>query len=98
VPGVGNEKEVHTMAKESPSPVSFRLSPEDRQRVETVAAYRNQTVSDFLRTVVLEAADEIIRTEGQDKILRVLEEHSTRMDRERQDLYRRAIQKSVHGS
>lgn len=81
------------MAKESQSPVSFRLSAEDRQRVETVAAYLNQTVSDFLRTVVTQAADQIIRTEGEDKILRVLEESSTRMDRERREIYRRAMQK-----
>lgn len=79
------------MARESQSPISFRLSAEDRQRVETVAAYRNQTVSDFLRSVVLEAADQIIRTEGQDKILRVLEETSTRMDQQRRELYRRAV-------
>ena len=80
------------MAKDSLTPMSFRLSAEDRQRIETVAAYRNQTVSDFLRSVVLEAADQIINSEGQDKILRVLEETTSRMDKERRELFRRAVQ------
>jgi uncharacterized protein (DUF1778 family) len=80
------------MVKESPSPVSFRLSPEDRRLVETVAAYRNQSVSDFLRTVVLEFANEVVRVEGQDKILKVLEESSSRLNDEKRDLYQRAVE------
>lgn len=81
------------MAKESQSPVSFRLSAEARERVEIVAAYRNQTVSDFLRSVAIEAADQIIRSEGEDKILRALEESSARLERERLEVRRRAMQR-----
>jgi uncharacterized protein (DUF1778 family) len=79
------------MAKESPSPMSFRLSPEDRRLVETVAAYRNQTVSDFVRSVVVEAANHVLSTEGHDKILKKLEESSARMSEERLELYQRAV-------
>lgn len=82
------------MPKEAASPVSFRLSADDRRLVETVAAFYNQTVSDFVRSVVLEAANEVVRTEGQDKILQVLEERSTRMDLQRQALYRQAVGRS----
>lgn len=79
------------MAKESPTPVSFRLSPDDRRLIETVAAYQNMTVSDFLRTVVLDAADHIVRTEGRDKILRVLEDSASRLSDEKKALYQSAV-------
>jgi len=80
------------MAKESPSPVSFRLSAEDRQLVETVAAYRNQSVSDFLRSVVLEFANHVVATEGEDKILKALEESSTKLTEEKLGYYQRAVE------
>ena len=80
------------MAKDSPSPMSFRLSPEDRRLVETVAAYKNQTVSDFVRSVVVEAANQVFASEGHDKILKKLEESSARMSEERLKLYQRAVE------
>ena len=79
------------MAQESRSPVSFRLTADDRRLIETVAAYREQSVSDFLRSVVLEVAHHIVRTEGEDKILRKLRENSVRLSGEKHELYERAI-------
>jgi uncharacterized protein (DUF1778 family) len=80
------------MAKESPSPVSFRLSAADRQLVETVAAYHNQSLSDFLRSIVLQYANHVISTEGEDKILKALEESTTRLNDERREYYQRAVE------
>jgi uncharacterized protein (DUF1778 family) len=79
------------MAREAASPVSFRLNPDDRQLVETVAAYRNQTLSDFVRSVVIEAAETIVQAEGKDKILRALEESNDRLSEQRRELYRQAV-------
>jgi uncharacterized protein (DUF1778 family) len=79
------------MAKDSPSPVSFRLSPDDRRLVETVAAYKGQSLSDFVRTVVLEAAKHVVSSDGEDKILKALEESSERMSEQRKALYQRGI-------
>jgi uncharacterized protein (DUF1778 family) len=79
------------MAREAASPVSFRLSPEDRQLVETVAAYRNQTLSDFVRSVAVQAAETVVQIEGKDKILRALEESNSRFNEERRALYRRGV-------
>lgn len=79
------------MARESASPVSFRLSPDDRRLVETVAAYRHQTLSDFVRSVVVEVSETIVRTEGRDKILKVLAESNKRLNQEKLDLYEQAV-------
>lgn len=79
------------MAREAASPVSIRLSPEDRQLVATVAAYRNQTLSDFVRSVVIQAAETIVELEGRDKILRALEESNNRLNEQRRVLYRQGI-------
>ncbi len=79
------------MAKEAASPVSFRLSSEDRQLVETVAAYRNQTLSDFVRSVVVEFAESIVQAEGRDKILKSLEESNNKLSQQRRELYRQAV-------
>ena len=79
------------MPREAASPVSFRLSPEDRQLVETVAAYRNQTLSDFVRSVAIQAAETIVQLEGRDKILRALEESNNRFNERRRALYRQGV-------
>ncbi len=79
------------MAKETPSPVSFRLSPEDRALVETVAAYRHQTVSDFVRSVVVSYANHVVQTEGRDKILRTLAEANDRLKEERLEVWAQAV-------
>lgn len=79
------------MARETASPVSFRLSSEDRQLVETVAAYRNQTLSDFVRSVVIQAAETVVQLEGRDKILRALEESNSQLNEQRRALYRQGI-------
>jgi uncharacterized protein (DUF1778 family) len=79
------------MPRESSTPLCFRLSVEDRRLVETVAAYRKQTVSDYVRELVLDRSDEIVRSEGSDKILQALEESNSRLREEKLELYQRAI-------
>jgi len=79
------------MPGETASPVSFRLSAEDRRLVEAVAAYRGQSLSDFVRSVVLEAAATVVRTTGRDEILRSLQESNHRLSREKLDLYERGV-------
>jgi uncharacterized protein (DUF1778 family) len=79
------------MSRESSTPLCFRLSVEDRRLVETVAAYRKQTVSDYVRELVLDRSEEIVQSEGRDKILKVLEESNSRLRDERLELYHQAI-------
>lgn len=79
------------MARESSTPLCFRLTTQDRRLVETVAAYRGQTLSDYVREVVLERSDQIVRSEGSDKILRALEESNSRLNEEKLELYQQAI-------
>jgi uncharacterized protein (DUF1778 family) len=79
------------MPRESSTPLCFRLSVEDRRLVETVAAYRRQTVSDYVRELVLDKSEEIVRSEGSDKILKALDEANSRLREEQSELYRQAI-------
>lgn len=82
------------MAREPSTPLCFRLSAEDKRLVETVAAYRSQTVSDYVRELVLERSEEIVQSEGSDKILKTLEESNTRLTEEKLGLYQQAIHHS----
>jgi hypothetical protein len=59
--------------------------------VETVAAYRRQTVSDYVRELVLDRSEEIVQSEGSDKILKALEEANSRLRDEQLELYQQAI-------
>jgi uncharacterized protein (DUF1778 family) len=70
------------MAKDT-SPLCFRLSRADRQLIETVAAFTDQSVSDFVRTVAVDAAAEIVREEGIDKIVHAIAERNERMSEEK---------------
>lgn len=79
------------MAREPSTPLCFRLSADDRRLVETVAAYRSQTVSDYVRELVLERSEEIVQSEGRDKILKALAEANTRLRDEKYELYQQAI-------
>jgi uncharacterized protein (DUF1778 family) len=79
------------MPRESSTPLCFRLTAPDRRLVETVAAYRGQTLSDYVREIVLEHSAAVVRAEGQDKILRALEESNTRLTEEKRELYRQGI-------
>jgi uncharacterized protein (DUF1778 family) len=79
------------MPRESSTPLCFRLSTQDRRLVETVAAFQGQTLSDYVREVVLERSAAIVQREGRDKILRVLEESNSRLSEERRALYEGAI-------
>jgi uncharacterized protein (DUF1778 family) len=63
------------MAKDT-SPVCFRLAPEQRRIIEVVAAYTNQSVSDFLRQSALTMAAAIVDEHGMDKILQALDEEN----------------------
>jgi uncharacterized protein (DUF1778 family) len=63
------------MAKET-SPVCFRLAPDQRRIIEVVAAYTNQSVSDFLRQSALSMATAIIEENGIDKIMQALDEEN----------------------
>jgi uncharacterized protein (DUF1778 family) len=74
------------MAKDT-SPLCFRLNAEDRQLVEMVAAYMGQTVSDFIRTIVVGAASRVVADHGGDKIVRELHERNQRMSDERRQLF-----------
>ena len=79
------------MPRESSTPLCFRLSTQDRRLVETVAAYKGQTLSDYVREVVLHRSEAIVQAEGSDKILRVLEESNSRLNSEKLELYQQAI-------
>jgi uncharacterized protein (DUF1778 family) len=79
------------MPRESSTPLCFRLSSQDRRLVETVAAYQGQTLSDYVREVVLERSASIVRSEGSDKILRALEESNSRLSEEKRALYEQGI-------
>lgn len=79
------------MPRESSTPLCFRLTAEDRRLVETVAAYRRQTVSDYVRELVLDKSEEIVQSEGSDKILKALEEANSRLRDEKLELYQQAI-------
>jgi uncharacterized protein (DUF1778 family) len=61
------------MPKDS-SPLCFRVSPEERQLIETVATYHDLTVSEFARDVLLGAATELINDVGPDKVMHTIDE------------------------
>jgi uncharacterized protein (DUF1778 family) len=63
------------MAKES-SPLCFRVTSEERRLVETVAAFLDQTVSEFARSALIEAASKIVEAEGPDKIVQKIDERT----------------------
>lgn len=73
------------------SPVCFRLTPEDRQLVEMVAAYMEQSMSTFLRTVVVGTASQIVAEHGGEKIVQELHERNERMGEEQ----RRAFEETA---
>jgi uncharacterized protein (DUF1778 family) len=79
------------MAKDT-SPLCFRLSRDDRRLIETVAAYTDQSVSDFVRTVAIDAAAEIVRDRGVDKIMQTIEERNDRMSEEKRRAFEEAAE------
>lgn len=80
------------MAKDSASPVSFRLSAEDRRLVEMVAAYHELSVSDFIRRAVVQSARAVLEQEGADKVLEVVRESNSRLNEQRLELYQQAAE------
>lgn len=79
------------MAKET-SPLSVRLTAEERRLIEMVAVYSNRSVSDFVRSVAREAAAAIVREEGADKIVQVIEERNEKLGEERRLVLEAAAQ------
>jgi uncharacterized protein (DUF1778 family) len=63
------------MAKDS-SPLCFRVSPDERQLIETVAAFFDQSVSEFARTTLVETATKIVSSEGPDKVVHAIDERT----------------------
>jgi uncharacterized protein (DUF1778 family) len=88
---VSAQEEVGSMAKDT-SPLCFRLSPDDRRLIETVAAYTEQSVSDFVRSVVINAAAKILRDQGVDKIVQTIEERNERMSEEKRRAFEAAAE------
>ena len=88
------------MPRESVSPVSFRLSAEDRRLVEIVAAYYELSLSDFIRRAVVDAARDVLDREGADKVLEVIRESNSRLAEQRIQLFKQTVDtaKRVQGS
>jgi uncharacterized protein (DUF1778 family) len=79
------------MPRDSASPVSFRLSAEDRRLVEIVSAFYELSLSDFIRQVVVEAARDVLEREGPDKVLEVVRESNSRLAEQRLQLFRETV-------
>jgi Protein of unknown function (DUF1778) len=79
------------MAKDT-SPLCFRLSPGDRQLIETVAAFTDQSVSDFVRTIAVDAAAAIVREHGIEKIVHTIAERNDRMGEEKRRAFEAAAE------
>lgn len=60
------------MARES-SPICFRLSAQDKRLVEIVAQHLNMSVSEYIRTCVLDVATSIIERDGSEAVRSELE-------------------------
>jgi uncharacterized protein (DUF1778 family) len=69
------------------SPMSFRLSSEDRRLVELVAAAKGLTTSEFTRQMVVGGARAIYEREGPDKLLAAVRESNDRLVQQRMELF-----------
>lgn len=70
------------MAKSS-SPLSVRMTDEERRLLDAVAVYLGTSVSEFVRRMAVDGAAAIIRDQGGvDKILQVIDERNQRMSEE----------------
>jgi len=83
------------MPRESALPVSFRLPADDRRLVELIAAYQGQSVSDFVRRVVVEAAREMLEREGPDKVLQVVAESNNKLNDQRIELFQQVVDQAA---
>jgi uncharacterized protein (DUF1778 family) len=86
------------MPRQSASPVSFRLSAEDRRLVEVVAAYRGLSTSEFMRRMVVGGARAILEQEGADRVLDSVRESNARLNEQRIELYQQALDHAAHGA
>lgn len=80
------------MPGDSASPMSFRLSPEDRRLVEMVAAARGVSTSEFTRRMVVGGARAILEQEGAEKLLEAIRESNSRLNQQRIELYQQAAE------
>lgn len=80
------------MAK-SASPLSVRMSEDERRLLDTVAVYLGRSVSDFVRQMAVDGAAAIVRDHGGvEKILQVINEQNERMSEEQ----RRSLEATAH--
>ena len=70
------------MAKDT-SPLCVRFSPEERQLIELLALYRDETKSEFVRKVVVAASNRIVETKGIDKIVQAVDDRNAEQSRRR---------------
>jgi uncharacterized protein (DUF1778 family) len=66
----------------SDSTICFRVPAKDRSLLEAVAHYTDQTLSDFARSNLIEAADAIIKTVGATAVMEKDREYEERRMRE----------------
>jgi uncharacterized protein (DUF1778 family) len=79
------------MPKDS-SPLCFRINADDRRLLEAVAAFGEQSVSEFVREAALRTAQTIVDKQGADTILRALLENNDRLAAQQKDVYRIGLQ------
>lgn len=80
------------MAK-SASPLSVRMSEDERRLLDAVAVYLGSSVSEFVRRMAVDGAAAIVRDHGGvDKILQVINERNERMSEEQ----RRSLEAAAH--
>ncbi|MGQ0576962.1 MAG: hypothetical protein ACT4RN_22585 [Pseudonocardia sp.] len=76
------------------SPLCVRLSAQDRQLVEMVAQYMNQTVSDYVRSMIVGASAQVVAQQGADKIVQELHERNERMTADQRRLFEETARKA----
>ncbi len=73
------------------SPVCFRLPSEDRQLLELVAEYQGQSISTFVREIVMSAARRIVDETGGEKIVQELDERNEQLAEEQREAREKAL-------
>lgn len=84
------------MPRDSASPMSFRLSPEDRRLVELVAAARGLTTSEFTRRMVVGGARAILEQEGAERLLEAVHKSNVELNQQRIELYQQAAEHATN--
>lgn len=79
------------MAKDT-SPLSVRLTQEERRLIEMVAVYSGRSVSEFVRSVAVDSAASIVRDHGADKIVQTIEERNDELSQQRRSAFEAAAE------